>query len=73
MPATLIVYANTSCLVLFDGRQFMIRQNETWDANDPLVKARPAFFDKAPQEIKSSVVKTRKVEQATANPGTVRG
>lgn len=67
-----IVYANSSCLVLFDGGRYQIRKNDPWDASDPLVKAHPTLFRGDPVKLNSSTRFIRGVEQATAAPGEGR-
>lgn len=70
MPARAVVYAAMSGLVLHDGQRIQLRENDPWDGNDPLVKARPELFSKQPIDIRTSGrAAPRRVEQATKAPG----
>lgn len=67
-----VVYAvSTTSVGIPHGGTVDLTEGEAWDADDPLVKAKPYFFSKTPTRIKT----TRGwalVEQATAAPGEKR-
>lgn len=68
-------YANTTTSVRWNGQIVRIAQDDTWDANDPFVKARPDLFGDAPTRVFTSggSVSLAPVETATARPGARRG
>jgi hypothetical protein len=53
------VHASRTCIVTHNGVPFVVREDESFDADDPVVRAFPELF---PSD----------VEQATANPGERR-
>lgn len=67
-----VVYANCNTSVgAPNGSIQQLNIGEVWDADDPLVKARPELFDLSPTRVKSSSGYGF-VEQATAAPGEKR-
>lgn len=65
-----LVYARTTCVLSWDGRTIRMREDDAWDAADPLVKQRPELFHDTPK-IHATIHRST-VEQATANPGEKR-
>jgi hypothetical protein len=65
-----LVYARTTCVLSWSGRTIRMREDDAWDATDPLVKARPDLFHDTPQ-IHMTVHRSG-VEEATARPGEKR-
>ena len=68
-----LVYAISSCATS-DANGVIVRlvECEPWDANDPLVKARPALFSSVPSRIRRTVPASLVVEKATKAPGEKR-
>jgi hypothetical protein len=67
------VYANTTTGVQGpDGNIWNLRENDPWDADDPLVKARPGLFSDDPVKVMRTVHAAPVVEQATRAPGERR-
>ncbi len=72
-----VVYANCTTHVT---EAIMIVEGDAWDANDPLVTARPHLFNAAPPQVHSSdasftaqsASRAKPVETATASPGEKR-
>lgn len=47
-------------------------QDEAWDADDPIVKARPELFTDEPSIVRGTRKREAPVETATAEPGEKR-
>ena len=61
-----LVYGLVEAVAFIDGRRVVVHRDQPWDANDPVVKARPDLFTPAPSKVQSTV------EQATQAPGEKR-
>ena len=62
-------FANSTCVVHFDGRRLQTEVDQIWAADDEFVKARPDLFNDAPSHVNTIAPV---VEQATAAPGEKR-
>jgi hypothetical protein len=76
---TNLVYAKDTCSVVDPntGLKYRLVTGETWDADDPLVKALPHLFSKTAQIVRTSQKRplpapAAPVEKATAEPGAKR-
>ncbi len=70
-----LVYANCNTYVgAPNGSIQQLVLGEPWDANDPLVKARPELFSTQPTKLRRSYrdLVGSEIEQATAAPGEKR-
>lgn len=69
-----IVYAKTTRVLQDrDGLNHPLVFNTPWDADDPLVKDNPSFFQDRPMVVHHTVEREEKVlERATAAPGEKR-
>lgn len=66
-----IVYANAQCSVRNGAEIIRLMPGDTWDADDPFVKARPDLFTNTPNVVhRSSGVEV--IETATRRPGERR-
>ncbi len=65
-----LVYALGACVTYVDGKRVATKINEPWDADDPVVQARPDLFTPAPVKVNRTV--DAPVETATAEPGAKR-
>ena len=61
-----LVYAITEAVAFIDGNRVVVHRDEPWNADDPVVVARPDLFTPAPSKVQSTV------EQATKAPGEKR-
>lgn len=71
-PADLILQANTSFNATVDGVAIAIHEGETIDADHPIVRRYPQYFDSVAVIHRTSRSEPI-VEQATAAPGEKRG
>lgn len=62
-----VVYPVAATAIGFNGATVYLREGDAWQADDPLVKARPELFAEEPREARRNPV-----EQATAAPGETR-
>lgn len=76
---TKLVYAKDTCSVVDPntGLKYRLVTGETWDGNDPLVKALPHLFSETAQIVRTSQTRplppaAAPVEKATAEPGAKR-
>lgn len=70
-----VVIARDTCVAGYNGQVYHLQRGQAWDANDPLVKARPELFTEDDRYINRTVPveQTRKrVERATRRPGERR-
>lgn len=65
-----IVYVRQTLVTHHDGASVTLREGEAWDADHPLVKARPELFAASPTRLNGQRVR---VEDAVARPGVKRG
>lgn len=63
------VLSKVNAIVAVNGRQFRLRENEPWAADDPVVQAFPSYFTRTPERVRRS---EPVVEEATAAPGEKR-
>ncbi|MFI6681886.1 hypothetical protein [Kribbella sp. NPDC050470] len=63
-----LVFANCTTWIA-DGH---LIQDEAWDADDPIVKARPDLFSDEPSVVRGVRKPAAPVETATAEPGEKR-
>lgn len=61
-----LVYGLVAAVTFVDGQRVRVVVDEAWDADDPVVKARPDLFTAAPSRVQTTV------EQATQAPGEKR-
>lgn len=66
-----VVYANADCVVAHGLERVRLSKGQTWDADDPFVKARPDMFTDTPAVIHRSAG-VEVVESATRRPGERR-
>lgn len=67
------VYANCEAVVYENGLRIQLVVDQIWEANDPLVKARPDLFSTEPRKVnRTSAPKAAPVESASAAPGEKR-
>lgn len=67
-----LAYPNANCSAAdSEGVTYPLRENEPWDANDPLVLAHPDLFSDEPTRVMRTV-HAPVVEQATRAPGEQR-
>ena len=62
-----LVYGLVAAVTYVDGQRVSVVVDEPWDADDPVVKARPDLFTPAPSKVNKSTV-----EKATQAPGEKR-
>lgn len=62
-----VVFARETCVTAVDGERYRVTAGDAWEADHPLVKARPELFAPAPTRLNG-----RRVEEATARPGEKR-
>lgn len=67
------VYAAAPCVAYVNGLRIQLETDDVWDADDPVVKARPDLFRATPVKVNRTVPVSPPVEQATAAPGEKRG
>lgn len=67
-----VVYALGAAVTYIDGKRIATTVNEPWDANDPVVKARPDLFTEAPVTKRTSTVETASAEPVPAKRGPGR-
>lgn len=67
------VYANCEAVVYEAGLRIQLVADQIWDANDPVVKARPDLFNSEPRKVnRTTADKAAPVEAASAAPGEKR-
>lgn len=68
-------FVKQSVSTVVNGARVRLTKDDPWRDDDPVVKALPDFFVDEPSEVQSSLSRqaTVPVEQATAEPGEVRG
>jgi hypothetical protein len=54
------------------GEASQLIKDEAWDADDPIVQARPELFDDEPTVVRGVRKRPEGVEEATAAPGEKR-
>lgn len=64
-----LVFAN--CTTWISATAQLV-QDEAWDADDPIVKARPELFNAEPSIVRGTRKREAPVETATAEPGEKR-
>jgi len=64
-----LVFAN--CTTWISATAQLV-QDEAWDADDPIVKARPELFNDEPSIVRGTRKREAPVEVATAAPGEKR-
>ena len=74
---TRFVFATGTGVTTVDGARVNFTAGEAWDADDPVVRARPELFSDEPQWVRRTsgglvVTQRADVEQATAAPGEKR-
>jgi hypothetical protein len=69
-----VAFVKYSASTVVDGKPVRLHKDEAWDADDPVVKARPDLFNDAPEVLRTSgeSASTPQVEEATAEPGRKR-
>lgn len=71
-----VVFVKESASTAVEGRRVRLQKDEAWDADDPVVKARPDLFVDRPERVMVSTEKPARtaspIEQATAAPGEKR-
>lgn len=66
-------FANTTCVVQWQGRTVRLAQDDTWHASDPFVIARPEFFADRPTRVfGADGGDVAPVETGTRRPGEKR-
>lgn len=66
-----LVFAASTCTVGFDGTPYRLTKDEAWEADHPLVLARPELFSEQPSKVVRAP-RDEMVELAVAVPGEKR-
>ena len=53
-----LVYGATEAVAYHKGTRVVVHKDEPWDADDPIVKARPDLFGLDPEKVQSTTKKT---------------
>lgn len=69
-------FALSTCALRWQGLTVRLTEGEVWDADDPLVAARPELFTTTANRVRSTagrpIRRARPAEQATRAPGEKR-
>lgn len=67
------VYARNQLVAYIDGARVALEIDDVWDADDPIVKARPDLFAAEPRKVHRTTQPGGEIETATTRPGEKRG